>query len=405
MKLLIAPVILVLAACSGSDDNNQSPANTDSGNAVSAPDATNPDDAQAPNVTPAPDDAPDPDDDTSPPDDPQNPDDDTSPPDNAPNPDDDPVTTGLFLNRDNHVEVLAHVFDVISGRALTPSIIDIPTNPELYATFVSEFVPQSDFPEGDNRVGSNYSCNNGGTVTQIFLEDTGNTFRELSFDNCLAGNLVLNGDMNAASPARTARHYRSMSISFADNMQTTIDVSGSVDTDTSRSLFDEYITRSTMEFDYRRTSVDGVLAVSNSQTDFWYGPHVVSSSFDAFLEAGFELESTAFSGKSVTVETLQAFSFATAEMLTEDAINTIGSSWNFSTGQIRITTDDGSSLLLDANTGDDTTVSITLDNDSGEEVFQQPWSLWRGNLVIDLPQTFTKQSDLELASGRGMTTW
>jgi hypothetical protein len=60
---------------------------------------------------------------------------------------------------------------------------------------------------------------------------------------------------------------------------------------------------------------------------------------------------------------------------------------------------------LDADTGDNTTVSITLNNDSGEEVFQQPWSLWRGNLVIDLPQTFTKQSDLELASGIGITTW
>jgi hypothetical protein len=371
MKLLIVPVILVLAACSSSDDNNRSPTNNDSGNTVTAPDVTNPDDTQSPDVTPAPAD--------------------------APNPDDDPVTTGLFLNRDNHVEVLAHVFDVISGRALTPSIIDIPTNPELYATFVSEFVPESDFPEGNLRTGTIYSCGNGGTVTQVFLEDTGNIFRELSFDNCLADGLVLHGDMAFDSPARSSRHYSALSITLATDMQTTVDISGSVDTDTRRSLFDEYTTRSTFQFDYTRVTTDGVLQVSNSQTDLWYGKELTSNSFNASLEATFDLASAELSGRSLVVETPQPFSFASDNMLSDDAFNIIASTWNFSTGQLSIITGDESSLLLDANTGDDSTVSITIRNNSGEEVFQQPWSLWRDNLAIDLPQVIAAQPGITLA--------
>lgn len=372
MKLLLISIILLLSACSGSDDNAQPLTNNDSENT----DTADVNDAQSPNDTQVSDDPA---------------------PDNTPNPDDDSVTAGFFLNRDNHVEVLAHVFDVISGRALTPSIIDVPINPESYATFMSEFVPDSEFPESDSRTGSIYSCGNGGTVTQIFLQDTGNIFRELSFDNCLAGSLVLDGDMSFGSPSRSAQTYNALSIMLATDMQTTIDISGSVETDTRRSLFDEYTTRSTTQFEYTRVTTDGILQVSNSRTDLWYGKDIVTNTFNASLEASFELGSAAFSGKSVAVETLQPFSFVSADMLSNDAFNTVASTWNFTTGQLSITIGDESSLLLDANTEDDSTVSITIRNSSGEEVFQQPWSLWRDSLEIDLPQVIAVQPGMTLA--------
>lgn len=388
MKLLLIPALVLLTACGSSDNSDQPTTNNNSGISVTAADTTESNDAQSSDGTQVPDDqAPD----TTP-----NPDDDPAP-DATPNPDGDSGTAGFFLNRDNHVDVLAHVFDVISGRALTPSIIDIPTNPESYATLMSEFVPEPEFPDSDNRTGTIYSCKNGGTVTQVFLEDTGNVFRELSFDNCLAGGLVLNGDVEFDSPARSSRHYSALSIMLATDMQTAIDISGSVDTDTRRSLFDEYTTRSTFQFNYTRLTSEGVLHVSNSLTDLWYGKDIITNSFNASLEASFELGSVELSGTSVVVETPQPFLFESDDMLSDDAFNAVASTWNFTTGQLRVTTDEESSLLLDANTGNNSTVSITIRNNSGEEVFQQPWSLWRDSLAIDLPQVIEVQPGIKLA--------
>jgi len=42
--------------------------------------------------------------------------------------------------------------------------------------------------------------------------------------------------------------------------------------------------------------------------------------------------------------------------------------------------EDDSEVILDADTGDDTTVSIRLNGEAGAEQFIQPWSLWQSVL-------------------------
>lgn len=57
--------------------------------------------------------------------------------------------------------------------------------------------------------------------------------------------------------------------------------------------------------------------------------------------------------------------------------------WNFAAGQLQLIGEDGSSLLLDADTDDAASVSITINNDSGVDSFDAPWSLWQRALRFD----------------------
>jgi len=51
--------------------------------------------------------------------------------------------------------------------------------------------------------------------------------------------------------------------------------------------------------------------------------------------------------------------------------------WNYRKGVLQLNANDGSTLILDANTGDDSTVKIQLINSNGVEEIYQPWSLWQ----------------------------
>ena len=54
--------------------------------------------------------------------------------------------------------------------------------------------------------------------------------------------------------------------------------------------------------------------------------------------------------------------------------------WNYRSGVLQLLAEDDSEVILDADTGDDTTVSIRLNGEAGAEQFIQPWSLWQSVL-------------------------
>ena len=51
--------------------------------------------------------------------------------------------------------------------------------------------------------------------------------------------------------------------------------------------------------------------------------------------------------------------------------------WYFARGQLELVGDDGSGVLLDAGTGEATTVRITIDDDAGSDTFETSWAPWQ----------------------------
>jgi len=68
---------------------------------------------------------------------------------------------------------------------------------------------------------------------------------------------------------------------------------------------------------------------------------------------------------------------------TEPLTNELRDNWTFTTGQLQIIAEDGSTVLLDADNGNPLTTSITVTSDKGVEIFEQPWSIWVEVLRFD----------------------
>ena len=114
-----------------------------------------------------------------------------------------------------------------------------------------------------------------------------------------------------------------------------------------------------------------VLALENLDTDFSLGTSSIDqSTFSAFMSGAFDINSSATGGELIHASTSENFSYF-------ESIRTHSEPWNFRRGVLQLQARDNSQVILNASTGDDTTVTISLYDDvSGLEEFVLPWSTW-----------------------------
>ena len=148
-----------------------------------------------------------------------------------------------------------------------------------------------------------------------------------------------------------------------------------------RSTYDAKRTWETGSLDYAFDYPGGRLVVENADTEYWYGPHGSIREFSASLSGEFAMEPPVTGNRGIEVRTIEPFAYASEERLDDAALEREAVTWTFSSGSLELVAEDGGRLVLDADTGDASTARVTIENASGTESFDQPWSLWREALT------------------------
>lgn len=263
-----------------------------------------------------------------------------------------PTTT--VINRDNYIDLLADALATFSGENFTGLLND--TTERIVNGFLGEVFPEDPvFP-------TTYACSNGGTA---FFENSALFIR---FTDCQIDDAVLDGDFSYV-PSNAAT-VGSNGLSIATDPDTTLQFDGNV-TVPGRTFYQA------TEVNARLTDPTDSLSLAGVNTQFSF-THLLrccvgSPNFIAEFDGSFDFISTATDDQPISAAAVTAFRYSEPrESHTDD--------WNYRTGVLQLSAEDGSEVVLDADTGDDATVGIRLNSDAGVEDLIQPWSLWQGVL-------------------------
>jgi hypothetical protein len=241
---------------------------------------------------------------------------------------------GNIINSDNVNALLLQAFEVYSGKAYDNRLYQFP--------YLLE---------------DNQQCENDGTTTQ---SDT-----ELTFTNCLiAGDTVTGNLLQAQGNGAINRNFENFIVTFAPDGR--MEVSGSQDI----SCCDPADQFTTTNFDYGFSYSAGTLDIFSSNTTKHIEPG------RGQMSGSFSMDPPAASGERFDVATPVDFTFDYGGNLSDTELEELSTEWLFQSGVLQIHARDGSEVKLDADTGDDSTVSITLSNADGTATTTESWNRW-----------------------------
>ena len=125
------------------------------------------------------------------------------------------------------------------------------------------------------------------------------------------------------------------------------------------------------------------MSYNDSKKCISYGFPLKSSIFQqVYLSGTVALASERTGG--ATLRTEAAFSYPTGIDSDTGLVIEVPEDWTFTKGSLRVTATDGSTVLLEADNGDESTARLTLIDSTGEETtFDEPWSVWQDSLRFD----------------------
>lgn len=251
------------------------------------------------------------------------------------------------INRDNHIAILTEVLPVYTGQRYNTLLID------SVDIIVGQFLTQIEFDFPFEK-----TCQNGGTA--IFVSSA----LSMSFNACMIGETIYAGNYNFL-PGNSDQ-ILSDNLSITTLSDVALEFNGGLQFTRNTDFY------RTFSVDVLLTESEGVLSIANANTLFNFahlGRGGGGSNFVATFQGSFDLRSAATSNNLITISTSNDFFYA-------EPFETHKDNWNYREGVMQLIATDGSELILDADTNDDDTVSVTLNNSQGTEVFLQPWSLW-----------------------------
>ena len=285
--------------------------------------------------------------------------------DGAPDPGD--SGDGLEVIRaDNVVMLIAEVFDAYRGEPWGDIVFALPG-----------FSRTPDLTPNEEQT---LTCDNGGTVT-IRGSTTGYGGYGYVFDNCQDGVMLFDGQVDnygdrygiqnvegtgftVTTPTETIRYTGDVSeLPIAENLSMSLDA----------------------PVNFEMSSADGTLySLAGAVTDFQYGPTPSAPWPTISLSGSFALSSGRTGGATLRAETPEALGRPTGYDPETDQVLDVPEEWTFTEGSLRVTAPDGSTVLLEADNGDDTSARLTLIDITGERTsFDEPWSVWQENLRFD----------------------
>lgn len=264
------------------------------------------------------------------------------------------------INRDNHVDLVAFVFDILTGNAYFADIGQLPgwSDPTYGGV---------ELPGGPEAVDTTVACLNGGTARFEWYAYGSVGFEEyldFQFDNCQDDTVVFNGQLRRRNAAYRAsnRDVSSDGISI-DYPTRQIQFSGSV------AEFDDGFRteRSTANARYRVQEGDTTLVLTDLNTSVSYG-------FVDGVGGSFTVRSPLTANRALSVDG----SLQHAEIPSTSAASP------YESGAIELVAEDGSELILNAANGDLDSVSVEIIAPDGtRETLTQPWSLWSDHLLYE----------------------
>jgi len=278
---------------------------------------------------------------------------------------DTPADADATINSANYKDVIASVLKVYSGLEYADTIFALPEFLDVDA--------ETDSGE--------YECETEGS----FTIDTFNTTRGLGFDldseSCMVGAITIVGDITAYEFAGSENRR---SDSFVE---------------TAASKYGPYV-RQSLSGEASRTSGQWVAVDLNyfyhqgvdiSDGNFYWGRNISSGgSFSMSIDGSFDYADSL----SLSDEQLSADAVGMSIQLSPDETWDLRGDHEFldptpfkdvypEEGTITISAEDGSTLLMNAATGDMNTVSITIDNAEESVSLLDNWSDWSTELRTD----------------------
>jgi len=95
------------------------------------------------------------------------------------------------------------------------------------------------------------------------------------------------------------------------------------------------------------------------------------------MNGGFSVRSDATTGTLLTVSTPVELSYECDPYADTPCNYELPHRWSFTEGQLELVAEDGSTLVLDADTESQETLKITISNDQGVQTIQAEWSEWQ----------------------------
>lgn len=299
---------------------------------------------------------------------------------------DNPQPEPAAINRDNYLDMLTQTFEIYMGTAYDERL---PTN-DMLRLVAGEFTETRTPGEGAGYVTIDrlYTCHNGGTVNRTNYTGISPIISNLyTLDECQYQGEVISGIWSLTG-YRTTTHANIELTDFSIEFPS----QGELTADGGYRLFVGYYGYGGNPYDYsqrwrteglnyRLSYAEGTLVIENATTLGWYGytsaTYVEDEKFwnyHAHMNGEFDMKPTFQPESTIHVSTPTEFSEQRLETYSEGTPYITPPLPRFDTGELLLSADDGSTLLLKADNDDASSTRITIQNEDGEESFDLPWS-------------------------------
>lgn len=277
----------------------------------------------------------------------------------------DGAVDSLVINRASYADIVARVFDVYTGQAYAPDVITLPR--------YSDPVYRNDLQLTEAQ--DSVVCSNGGSA-EVAIQSAGQRLIVKStnfvFDNCQDGSTLVDGDLHRVLGDVLRLVSNGISVD-EPSVTTTFAGITILSQGNEYGLGPDRLAWSASGVMYTRDTADTMLSIDDAVTLF---QRVVP--FSATLYGSFSLRDEALGDHRLDVVTTQDFVFDSGGV--DGPAWDRRNDWTFDTGRLTVYADDGSSLVLDADTGDAQTVRVSLVNKEEHYEFLEPWSTWSARL-------------------------
>ncbi len=299
-----------------------------------------------------------------------------------------------MITRANYESLVAQVFELYTGNSYNKPLLALANDNLLDAEVVEQWYTYEYLPVEHTR----FACDEGSAELdrEHGRGNEADSFVNLTyrFDDCLDQGVQRRGNVEAYD-GRYGMTVRSDALSFHTLPELATSFLGYVGQQRESPHAGLLYDWDTRDVELVTRTIDGDLALEGMTSRFiardWTDLPTVSAS----LEGGFTMRSDATDGRAITATITLPFSYSWnqdepsessgGQLPEEETDSTVDRSnnWYFESGQLELRAEDGSVLLLDADTGVPDTVLVTLDNADENEHFETSWAPWQPLLRLD----------------------
>ncbi len=265
-----------------------------------------------------------------------------------------------MLSPSNYDSVVDDVFAVFTGAAYGSDVLALPPYPGFRALEIG-----GDY--NDSSTSSDEVCDNGGSArislswsgSRVILND-----RQAVFDDCQYDTLVLDGEFQTLEYDNISIASSGLTILGEGSTKSFSGGVGYGDGNNYGGSSERWWGAS--DLNWSVSSDDQTeFAISNANTSYR-----IDGGYAQSMSGGFTLTTDNY---TVQVQAEEAFQSA---QLDYNDPNFSPRNWFYSSGVMRITASDGSSILIETDNGDATSARVTLAHGGQLESFDKPWSDW-----------------------------